>query len=281
MPVPQRTKHSSSIDNLKWLITDDGSRTLWNEDLDETYHSGCGAVSETLWVYLMNSRIAEMVRNGKRSIRILEYGFGTGTSFVLAAALAETLKFDLEYYSLEKYWLPSSILGELQLKQALLDLPSDFVVALQPMMNLSEAYTNKVGEINELLTSMVERSELDADSWNQIKLVDDAGSINSHISLSIFYGDATNFDWLEQLKEPVRRSGVDAVFFDAFSPETNSELWHREIYKTAFDVLRPGGTLTSYCVKSRVQKDLGTEGFSIEKVPGPPGGKREVLRATK
>jgi len=83
------------------------------------------------------------------------------------------------------------------------------------------------------------------------------------------------------LEEPARRSGVDAVFFDAFSPETNPELWQSEIYKTAYDVLRPGGTLTSYCVKSRVQKEMRAEGFSIEKVSGPPGGKREVLRATK
>ncbi len=45
--------------------------------------------------------------------------------------------------------------------------------------------------------------------------------------------------------------------------------------------LRTGGKLDSYCVNRRVRDDLALAGFEVDRVPGPPGGKREVLVATK
>ncbi len=57
MAVPKRPTTPTSSAGLHWQITDDGSRTLWDERLDETYHSGCGAVAESLVVYLLNSGV--------------------------------------------------------------------------------------------------------------------------------------------------------------------------------------------------------------------------------
>jgi tRNA U34 5-methylaminomethyl-2-thiouridine-forming methyltransferase MnmC len=72
----------------------------------------------------------------------------------------------------------------------------------------------------------------------------------------------------------------DLVFFDAFGPGKQPEMWNTEIFKRLFDKLNPGGILTTYCVKGDVKRMVKQAGFKIEKLPGPPG-KREILRATK
>ena len=41
------------------------------------------------------------------------------------------------------------------------------------------------------------------------------------------------------------------------------------------------GILTTYCAKGVVRRMLQTAGFTVERLPGPPGGKREILRARK
>lgn len=70
------------------------------------------------------------------------------------------------------------------------------------------------------------------------------------------------------------------IYYDAFAPEAQPELWTGEIFKKLFDALEPGGILTTYCSKGYVQRNLKTAGFFIEKHPGPPH-KREILRAIK
>ena len=47
------------------------------------------------------------------------------------------------------------------------------------------------------------------------------------------------------------------------------------------DLLNDGGILTTYCAKGVVRRMLQTAGFTVERLPGPPGGTREILRATK
>ena len=45
--------------------------------------------------------------------------------------------------------------------------------------------------------------------------------------------------------------------------------------------MNPKGILTTYCAKGIVRRMLQTAGFTVERLPGPPGGKREILRARK
>ncbi|HLO57373.1 MAG TPA: tRNA (5-methylaminomethyl-2-thiouridine)(34)-methyltransferase MnmD, partial [Bacteroidales bacterium] len=73
---------------------------------------------------------------------------------------------------------------------------------------------------------------------------------------------------------------IDLVYFDAFSPETQPEIWTAEIFNAIYQSMNPGGILTTYCVKGSVKRTLRNCGFEIEKLPGPPG-KREILRASK
>jgi tRNA U34 5-methylaminomethyl-2-thiouridine-forming methyltransferase MnmC len=71
---------------------------------------------------------------------------------------------------------------------------------------------------------------------------------------------------------------ADLVFYDAFDPVAQPELWTTAIFQRLIRQLAPGAILVTYCCKGAVQRALRTAGFRVEKLPGPPG-KREILRA--
>lgn len=70
----------------------------------------------------------------------------------------------------------------------------------------------------------------------------------------------------------------DLVYFDAFGPDVQSELWTEEIFKKIASSMKCNGILVTYSTKGNVKRALKKSGFSIEKLPGPQG-KREILRA--
>lgn len=70
------------------------------------------------------------------------------------------------------------------------------------------------------------------------------------------------------------------IYFDAFSPETQPEMWTTDGFHKLYSGLKPKGMLVTYSSKGIVKRGLKEAGFSVEKIPGPPG-KREFLRATK
>ncbi|MCK6639901.1 MAG: tRNA (5-methylaminomethyl-2-thiouridine)(34)-methyltransferase MnmD [Bacteroidia bacterium] len=72
----------------------------------------------------------------------------------------------------------------------------------------------------------------------------------------------------------------DLIFYDAFAPRVQPELWTAEIFQKLFLLLKPSGILVTYCAKGDVRRNMIAAGFSVEKLPGPPG-KREMLRAVK
>ena len=70
----------------------------------------------------------------------------------------------------------------------------------------------------------------------------------------------------------------DLVYFDAFSPEVQPDLWKEEIFNKIAKVCNSGGILTTYSAKGAVRRSLQAVGFAVERIPGPPG-KREIIRA--
>ena len=70
------------------------------------------------------------------------------------------------------------------------------------------------------------------------------------------------------------------IYYDAFAPESQPELWSTEVFEKLYALMSDGGVLTTYCSKSYVQRNLKSAGFIVEKHPGPPR-KREVLRVIK
>ena len=73
---------------------------------------------------------------------------------------------------------------------------------------------------------------------------------------------------------------VDVIFYDAFAPGAQPELWTQQVFEKLFAMLAPGGVLVTYCSKGDVRRAMLAAGFQVEKVPGPVG-KREMLRGTK
>ena len=72
----------------------------------------------------------------------------------------------------------------------------------------------------------------------------------------------------------------DLVYYDAFAPRVQPELWTRDVFEKLFACMCPGSLLVTYCAKGEVKRNLKAAGFLVETVPGPPG-KREMTRAKK
>lgn len=70
----------------------------------------------------------------------------------------------------------------------------------------------------------------------------------------------------------------DLIYFDAFAPGKQPDMWTLEIFLKLFEVLKPGGLLTTYCAKGAVKRNLKQVGFTVKAFPGPPG-KREMTVA--
>jgi tRNA U34 5-methylaminomethyl-2-thiouridine-forming methyltransferase MnmC len=77
-----------------------------------------------------------------------------------------------------------------------------------------------------------------------------------------------------------QKDSFDLVYFDAFGPDVQPEMWTIEVFdKIAFG-LRKGGVLVTYSTKGKVKRNLSGARFALEKLPGPQG-KREILRAIR
>jgi tRNA U34 5-methylaminomethyl-2-thiouridine-forming methyltransferase MnmC len=72
----------------------------------------------------------------------------------------------------------------------------------------------------------------------------------------------------------------DLVYYDAFAPQAQAELWTDEVMESMAELLLPGGVFVTYCAKGSVRRALMRSGLQIDRLPGPPG-KREMLRARK
>ncbi|HBB92233.1 MAG: hypothetical protein A2X22_06640 [Bacteroidetes bacterium GWF2_49_14] len=72
----------------------------------------------------------------------------------------------------------------------------------------------------------------------------------------------------------------DLVYFDAFGPDCQPDLWTAEVFNSIGIRQLPGSILTTYSVKGLVRRNLAEAGYQVEKVPGPKG-KREITVAIK
>lgn len=72
----------------------------------------------------------------------------------------------------------------------------------------------------------------------------------------------------------------DVVYFDAFSPDTQPELWSKDIFSKIYKSLNHNGILTTYSSKGLVKQNLRAAGFTVQRLQGA-GGKRHMLRAVK
>lgn len=83
---------------------------------------------------------------------------------------------------------------------------------------------------------------------------------------------------LETFEPP--EAAFDLVYFDAFAPQAQPELWTAEVFARLYRALRPEGALVTYCAQGEFKRTLKKAGFLVERLQGPPG-KREMTRALK
>lgn len=217
--------------DYEFILTEDGSHTLFVPAIDECYHSTHGAVQESKHIFIE----AALKQCAKNEIRVLEIGFGTGLNAFLTMIEAERSDKKIHYTSLEKY-------------------PVEVVKALQ--LNYPEAFPAVSRESFELLHTSVWGEEV---------------QIASNFWLTKTEADFTQFNFNEMF---------DVVYFDAFSPEKQPEMWSLELFEKIFIQCNTGAVLTTYCAKGVVRRAMQSAGFQVERLPGPPG-KRQILRGAK
>lgn len=96
------------MNKRQFLITEDGSHTIYIPELDETYHSIHGAIQESRYVFIEQGLKYLTEKESVGKIRIFEVGFGTGLNALLSALYAEKYKITVQYESLEAYPLTST-----------------------------------------------------------------------------------------------------------------------------------------------------------------------------
>lgn len=82
---------------------------------------------------------------------------------------------------------------------------------------------------------------------------------------------------IEQFEQ---KDAFNLIYFDAFAPQAQPELWTDEVFARLFNSLRPEGALVTYCAQGEFKRSLKRAGFVVERLQGPPG-KREMTRALK
>lgn len=127
-------------------------------------------------------------------------------------------------------------------------------------------------ELTELIAENTEKDYADA-----VRSVNNAAwdvrvRINEYFVLTKIHGDLLKTDLPDSL---------DVVYFDAFAPEKQPELWGEGVFRRFHKAMSEGGVLTTYCSKGVIRRCLNSIGFNTERLAGPPAGKREVLRATR
>tara|TARA_R100000988_G_C4001066_1_gene169116 strand:+ start:227 stop:898 length:672 start_codon:yes stop_codon:yes gene_type:complete len=75
-------------------------------------------------------------------------------------------------------------------------------------------------------------------------------------------------------------NAYNLIYFDAFGARVQPELWTETIFYKMYAALKKDGVLVTYAAKGSVRRAMQAVGFTVERLPGPPG-KREMLRATK
>lgn len=242
--------------------TEDGSATLFVPELNEHYHSTKGARTESQHIFIDMGLKASTAT----SPRVLEVGFGTGLNAWLTLEAAEKSGRKIHYTGLELYPL------EWETVEQLGYIPNDELPATdngqQSAIELFKQLHTSSWEKDVQITPhfTLRKVQADFNQWimdNEKRIMSCA---NSCVANSPF----------STLSSP-----FNLVYFDAFAPEKQPEMWSQELFNRLYVLLAKDGILTTYCAKGVVRRMLQTAGFTVERLPGPPGGKREILRARK
>ena len=231
------------------IVSKDGSFTLKPQLINETYHSSNGAYTEAMHIYI-NSGVDFLHQHYKtEEITIIDIGLGTGLNCILSYIWQDKTEDapKINYYGIEKFPLTIE-------KVEKLNYPS--YLEKEAGFNITQ-----LTEITKQIhTSNWETQIAISDNFNLTKIKADIQTIN--------------------LKEHIKINSKTVIFYDTFSPNSQPELWSREIFKKLSDIIGTESILVTYSSKGTVKQALREAGFNVKRLPGPPM-KRHILRATK
>ena len=136
-----------------------------------------------------------------------------------------------------------------------------------------EAYPVTPGELSELNFISELKAETHRSHFEQMH----KSAWASNIAISdgfTLYKEQCDFKEIDVVNT------YDMVYFDAFGARVQPELWTENVFGIMFKALKTGGVLVTYSAKGSVRRAMQASGFTVERLPGPPG-KREMLRAIK
>ncbi|MTI22896.1 methyltransferase [Fulvivirga sp. RKSG066] len=134
-----------------------------------------------------------------------------------------------------------------------------YPVAVEMALSLNHADYIKVDSANEWF------AQIHKSPWGKLE------NISDHFKLQKIES---------KLEEVALKNDFDVVFFDAFAPNKQSELWELPILKKTYEALCKSGVFVTYCAKGQLKRDLKSLGFEVETLVGPPG-KKEMVRGVK
>jgi tRNA U34 5-methylaminomethyl-2-thiouridine-forming methyltransferase MnmC len=219
------------LSSLEIITTGDGSHSLLNKELNETYHSVHGAIRESQHVFIEKGLQYWIDHNNKPTIKIFEVGFGTGLNVLLTALHQSNIQ--VEYTTLEAFPLEQEFWSGLN-------------YAADDQKNIFTA--------------------IHGSKWNH----------SSEINRYFILNKVKNTLQLINLVPDT----YDLIYFDAFAPSKQPEMWELPMLKKIFDSMTNKGVFVTYCAKGQLKRDLKNLGFTVETLPGPPG-KKEMVRAIK
>jgi tRNA U34 5-methylaminomethyl-2-thiouridine-forming methyltransferase MnmC len=223
----------------KLIFTGDGSHTISMPELNVTYHSVHGAIQESKHVFI-EAGLKSLMLTDAAQLNIFEVGFGTGLNALLTIIEAEKLQKEIHYETVEPFPLDSTETRSLNYCRQL-DRED-----LQPVFE-----------------------QLHSCEWEK------KTNITANFRFKKSGSSLLNFETSETY--PSGRQAFKLIYFDAFAPNAQPELWTKEIFEKMLAILEPGGALVTYCSKGDVRRAMQAAGFVVEKLPGPKG-KREMIR---
>ena len=137
----------------------------------------------------------------------------------------------------------------------------------------------------------IEAFPVSIDELNQLGYHEIAGESNSDLYKKLhetLWGEMNEIsEWfsLRKINDQLQlirfdNESFDIVYYDAFGPRAQEEMWSIELFQKMYDSIKEGGFLVTYCAKGQVKRNMKAVGFEVEPLPGPPG-KREMTRAWK
>lgn len=220
---------------IKIIETSDGSQSLYHEELNETYHSTHGALTESEHVFIKHG-LDYLKSQGRNKVNILEVGFGTGLNALLTQGYTSLhTGLTVDYVTLEPLPLKKDLIAELKYHELLEDQVSkeDFL-------------------------------QLHTREWEQEYELNGGLTFTKHLTTLQEFNSDKQFD---------------LVFYDAFAPSKQAEMWDFEVLRNLINKMASGGVLVTYCARGQFKRDLAALNMSVETLPGPPG-KKEMVRGT-